>query len=180
MSSARFSLFETPIGMCGLVWREGAVVGFQLPEREALATRERLSKRFPLARETGEDDGMDGVIVRVRGVLAGAADDLRDIEIDLEGCNAFARRVYAVTREIAPGTTLTYGEVTRRIGEGPQAARSVGRALGANPVPVIIPCHRVTAASGKAGGFSAPGGVGVKLRLLQIEARHGPGLPLFS
>jgi methylated-DNA-[protein]-cysteine S-methyltransferase len=91
---------------------------------------------------------------------------------------AFDRRVYEVARAIAPGETLSYGDVATRLGD-PAAAREVGQALGRNPFPVIVPCHRVVAAGSRLGGFSAPGGAATKRRLLAIEAAHAPSLPLF-
>ena len=85
----------------------------------------------------------------------------------------FDTAVYRVARDIPPGETLTYGEIAERL-DDPGAARAVGQALGANPIPIIIPCHRVLAAGGRAGGFSAPGGVATKLELLEIERRRTP------
>jgi O-6-methylguanine DNA methyltransferase len=86
----------------------------------------------------------------------------------LKGLSAFQRRVYEVTRTIGPGQTLSYGEVAALCGDR-SAARAVGQALGHNPFPIIVPCHRVLGAGGKSGGFSAPGGVTTKLRLLSLE-----------
>ena len=115
-------------------------------------------------------------MARIVALLNGMPDDLADVLIDLAGVPAFDRRVYAVARSILPGATLTYGEVALRLGE-PHAARAVGQALGANPWPIVVPCHRVLAAGGKAGGFSAPGGLRTKLRLLQIEGAVLGGTP---
>ena len=91
----------------------------------------------------------------------------------------FHRRVYAVARAIAPGTTLTYREVAARLGE-PDAARAVGQALARNPIPIIVPCHRVVACGGKPGGFSAPGGIVTKFRLLDLEGVRNQTLELFD
>src|SRR5262250_2974216 len=96
----------------------------------------------------------------------------------MAGVLEFDRRVYEMARTIAPGETLSYGDVATRLGD-PAAAREVGQALGRNPFPVIVPCHRVVAAAGKLGGFSAPGGTATKRRLLAIEAARAPSLPLF-
>ncbi len=98
----------------------------------------------------------------------GARDDLRDLVLDLDDITEFHRRVFATARAIAPGNTITYGELARRLGT-PGAARAVGQALGANPFPIVVPCHRIVAADGSLGGFSAPGGARTKLRMLQIE-----------
>ena len=102
-------------------------------------------------------------------LLRGEASDLTAIALDIEDLPAFNRRVYEVARAIPPGATLSYGEIAAKLGEPPQAARDVGQALGQNPIPIIVPCHRVLAANGKPGGFSASGGVTTKLRLLTIE-----------
>jgi len=98
----------------------------------------------------------------------GARDDLRDLVLDLDDITEFHRRVFATARAIAPGNTITYGELARRLGT-PGAARAVGQALGANPFPIVVPCHRIVAADGSLGGFSAPGGARTKRRMLQIE-----------
>jgi methylated-DNA-[protein]-cysteine S-methyltransferase len=107
---------------------------------------------------------IDGIVA----LLSGTATDLSTVPLDMERVPAFDRGVYEVARTIPPGETLTYGEVAARLGD-PGAAREVGGALGRNPFAVIVPCHRVIAAGGKTGGFSAPGGVTTKLRLLEIE-----------
>jgi methylated-DNA-[protein]-cysteine S-methyltransferase len=119
-------------------------------------------------------------IVRIQALLAGTRDDLADLPLELEGVPEFHRRVYAVARAIPPGEVLTYGEVARRLGE-PGAARAVGQALGKNPFAPVVPCHRVLAAGGRSGGFSAEGGADTKLRMLEIErARFGPQPGLFD
>ncbi|MGI8840516.1 MAG: methylated-DNA--[protein]-cysteine S-methyltransferase, partial [Caulobacteraceae bacterium] len=119
-------------------------------------------------------------IEAMTALLAGEPRDLSPIVLDLTGVAQFDRRVHAVARAIPPGETATYGEIAARLGE-PGAAREVGRALGANPFPIVVPCHRVLAAGGKAGGFSAPGGVATKARMLSIErARTSPAPLLFD
>jgi methylated-DNA-[protein]-cysteine S-methyltransferase len=174
-----FCLFATPLGSCGAAWGEhGVLVGVQLPEASADATRRRMQRSFPGCSETAPPAHVQAAIERIRGLLEGKADPLLDLELDLTGVPEFNRRVYAVTRAIPPGRTLTYGEVAARIGE-PGAARAVGQALGHNPFAPVVPCHRVLAAGNESGGFSAQGGVATKLRMLQIEkARFGnePGL----
>jgi methylated-DNA-[protein]-cysteine S-methyltransferase len=119
------------------------------------------------------------VIDRIVALLAGKADDLSGVALDMEGVPPFNRRVYEIARTIPPGRTLTYGEIAARL-DAPDA-RGVGQALGENPFPPVVPCHRVVAAGGKTGGFSAPGGVDTKLRLLAIEgAQVGGSCPLFD
>ena len=171
-----FLLFDTPVGTCALVWGAGGIVGAALPEGGDAALRARLRRRFPAAREGAPTPAVQHAIERVRGLLGGARDDLADIALDLSAVAPFERRVYAIARAIPPGNTLTYGEVAARLGE-PHAARAVGQALGANPIPILVPCHRVLAAGGKSGGFSAPGGTRTKLRLLEIEGAPLGGSP---
>ena len=108
-------------------------------------------------------------IVAMTALLEGEPRDLTDVVVDLEPEPEFARRVYGATRAIPPGRTATYGEIAERIGR-PETARAVGRALGANPVPIIVPCHRVVGAGGKLVGFSAPGGTATKAKMLATEA----------
>ena len=178
MNPLSFTLFDTPLGPCGLVWGVHGLVGALLPEATAGATRARAQRRFAGAREAAPTADIQHVLARIGGLLRGLPDDLLDIELDMAAIPPFNRRVYQIARGIRPGATLTYGEVAVRLGE-PLAARAVGQALGANPFPIIVPCHRVLAAGGKAGGFSANGGTRTKLRLLQIEGAllgAGPGL----
>jgi methylated-DNA-[protein]-cysteine S-methyltransferase len=149
-----------------------------LPEVDVAATRARMARRHPQAAESEPPAAVLSVIERVRGLPAGERDDLADVAIDLDGLPAFHRRVYEIARAIPPGATLTYGELAARLGE-PGAARAVGHALGRNPFPIVVPCHRVLAADGRMHGFSAHGGTTTKRRLLLIEGaalRDPPGL----
>jgi len=119
------------------------------------------------------------VIDRVVALLRGEATNLADVALDMEGVPEFNARVYAIARTIPAGATITYGEIAKRLGEAD--ARDVGQAMGQNPFAPIVPCHRVVAAGGKTGGFSAKGGVTTKLRLLAIEGAPVDGtLPLFE
>ena len=173
-----FCVFDTAIGTCGIAWHGGTIAGVQLPEGDEARTRERMQRRFPGATEAPPPPDVAAIARRMRRSLQGEPDAMLDVPLDLEAIAPFQRRVYEVTRAIAPGRTLTYGEVAAAIGE-PGAARAVGQALGHNPFAPIVPCHRVLAARSGAGGFSADGGVVTKLRLLELEqARFGaePGL----
>lgn len=177
MTRQAFAFFDTVIGLCGVAWGERGLIGLQLPEAQPGAAWARLRKRFPDAVEVEPPEGIAAVIGRVRDLLAGGKDDLADIALDLESQPAFNRRVYAIARAIAPGQTSTYGEVARAMGE-PGAARAVGKALGENPWPIVVPCHRVLGASGKRmGGFSAPGGAETKARLLTLEKARTDAAP---
>lgn len=139
-----------------------------LPERTLDQTRGRVIGRFPHALQTTPPPFIAHAVESIVALLAGESRDLTDIPLDFDDrVPEFHRRVYDVARTIKPGMTLTYGAIAARLGE-PDAARAIGQALGRNPIPIIVPCHRVLAANGT-GGFSAPGGTATKLRLLAIE-----------
>lgn len=174
-----FCLFDTPIGACAIAWGTDAIVGVLLPEDDPAQTPARMQRRFPDAVAAIAPGWVQAVIGRVQQLLEGRGpDDLADVPLDMSGVPEFNQRVYRLARSIAPGQTLSYGEVAAQLGE-PGAARAVGQALGHNPFAPIVPCHRVLAAGKRAGGFSAGGGVATKLRMLQIEKAQlgdGPGL----
>jgi methylated-DNA-[protein]-cysteine S-methyltransferase len=175
-----FALFDTAIGRCGIAWSEHGVTGVQLPESREPETRARLLRRFPGAREAPPPPDVQRARDGIVALLGGEPSPLDAIALDMDGVPPFHRRVYEVARTIPPGATLSYGEVAARLGE-PALARDVGQALGENPFSLIVPCHRVIAAGGKLGGFSARGGVTTKLRLLGIEgARVADQLTLFE
>lgn len=176
MTALGFALFDTSIGRCGLAWGARGLVGVQLPESSPGAAWARLRRRFPETIEMDPPPEVEAVIVRIQDLLAGGRDDLADVVLDLEGQPVFNLRVYEIARAIAPGETSTYGEVARAMGE-PGAARAVGKALGENPWPIVVPCHRVLAASGGMGGFSAPGGAETKARLLTLERARTDAVP---
>ncbi len=163
-----FALFEIAIGSCAIVWTERGVCGIQLPERNVRATRARLRRRFVGAHEAAANREMHQIIEQITALVAGKPAELSDVRLDLQHVSEFCQRVYATTRRIPAGETASYGEIAARVGE-PGAARAVGQALGRNPVPLIVPCHRVLAAGGKFGGFSGRGGVTTKMHLLAIE-----------
>lgn len=169
-----FTLFDTPIGRCGIAWREAAVVRFQLPERTEAATRARIARGG--AAEGVAPEPVRAAIGLVRAHLSGDLDDLRGIAVDLAGVGEFERAVYDFARAIAPGDVTTYGELARAI-NAPGAAQAVGQALGRNPIPVIVPCHRILAAGGAMGGFSAYGATVTKRTLLEIERAPGFDVP---
>jgi len=175
-----FALFDTAIGPCGIAWNGRGVVGVQLPEGGEAETRARLRRRFPDTREAPPPEPVRRAIAGVVALLRGEPSELDTVTLDMDGVPPFHRRVYEVARTIPPGTTLSYGEVAARMG-APGAARDVGQALGQNPFAIIVPCHRVLAANGKVGGFSARGSVRTKLRLISSERAGGHGaLPLFG
>jgi methylated-DNA-[protein]-cysteine S-methyltransferase len=177
MTATAFTLFPTAIGRCGLAWSSRGVAGVQLPEAHDDETRARLARRHPAAQELQPPPDVQSAIDAIAALLRGEPADLSAIALDMDGVPAFHRRVYAVARTIVPGATLTYGEIAERLGM-PGSARAIGQALGRNPFPIVVPCHRVLAAGGAVGGFSAPGGTRTKLRLLSIEGALGT--PLFA
>lgn len=176
---AFYTLFETALGLCGLAWHERGVIGFQLPEDDPSRTRSRIARRFPGIVEAVPTPEIQRIIADVTALMQGEARDLLDVSLDMEGVSDFDRRVYKVARSIPPGRVLTYGEVASRLGI--DNARAIGQSLGRNPFAVIVPCHRVVAADGKLGGFSANGGATTKRRLLAIEdARRDETPTLFD
>lgn len=183
MPTIGFTLFETPVGCCGVAWGAAGLTGVQLPEQDAAATLRRMARRFPGVAQCAPPEPVQRAIDRIVGLLQGRPAnpaDLSDVVLDMAGVPPFHQRVYALARQLAPGQTTTYGAMARRLGE-PGAARAVGQALGHNPFAPVVPCHRILAADGRSGGFSASGGARTKLRLLEIEgARFGGGPGLFD
>ena len=177
MTDQSYTLFETAIGTCGIVWTARGVCGMQLPEKDATATRTRVQRRHPTAIDASPPPAIRRAIDGIVALLAGEKRDLGDIAIDDERQSDFNKLVYAIARTIPPGKTMTYGEIAERLGDK-TLARAVGHAMGENPTPIVMPCHRVLTAGGKTGGFSAPGGVVTKLQLLTIEGAQ-PGGPTF-
>jgi methylated-DNA-[protein]-cysteine S-methyltransferase len=172
----QFHLFDTAIGRCAIAWGEKGIVGLWLPESDDRRTLARIRRRLPDAVEAEPPAELCAAIASVTALLAGERRDLSGITLDLDSVTSFPRRVYEIARTIPPGQTLTYGQVAAKLGN-PSLAREVGQALARNPFPLVVPCHRVLAAHGKSGGFSAPGGVTTKLRLLEIEGARSPAIP---
>lgn len=169
MTVQSYALFDTAIGRCGIAWSDRGVAAVQLPQPSEAQTRARIAQRCGDIAESSEPPHhVQAVIDDIVALIAGAQVDLADVAVDLDGVTEFQRQVYVITRTIPPGQTLSYGDIAKRIG-GVELSRDVGQALGRNPVPIIVPCHRVLAAGGKPGGFSANGGVVTKLKLLEIE-----------
>jgi methylated-DNA-[protein]-cysteine S-methyltransferase len=168
MTQPGFALFDSPIGRCGIAWGARGIAAVQLPDSAETATRARLLRRAPGASEQPMPDEVRRAVDQILSLLRGEVSELGVIPLDMEQVPPFHRRVYETARSIAPGQTLSYGDLATRLGQ-PGAARAVGQALGKNPFALVVPCHRVLAADGRMGGFSANGGVATKLRLLSIE-----------
>jgi methylated-DNA-[protein]-cysteine S-methyltransferase len=172
----QFAVFDTAIGRCAVAWGPGGIVGVQLPEGSERATRARIAKRFPDVRDGKPPPAVKRAIRDMAALLDGKKADLSRIALDMDGVPEFHRCVYEAARMIPAGATLSYGEVAKRAG-APGAARAVGQALGRNPFAIVVPCHRVLAAGGKLGGFSANGGVSTKARMLEIEGARASEAP---
>jgi methylated-DNA-[protein]-cysteine S-methyltransferase len=180
MTAPGFTLFETPIGICSLVWQDDRIIGLRLPEASPAATRARIARRWPEAGEQAPSADMQNVIDRVLALLKGDSIDLSDVPLDFGAAPEFHKRAYEIARKIPAGQTMTYGEIARRLGV-PHESREVGQAMGKNPIAIIMPCHRVLGADGKMGGFSANGGVATKRRILEIEGAAAVSAgPLFA
>lgn len=177
--AAGHTLLPTAFGTCALAFNPKGLVFFQLPERSEQATLARLMRHVRSA-EAGPPAWMKDALRDLVRYFDGETEDLLGIPVDLEGVPPFHRKVYEAMRRIRRGQVWTYAELAREAGS-PQAFRAVGQAMAKNPIPVVIPCHRVVAAGGKPGGFSAPGGLVTKERLLRLEgASLSAQAPLFS
>jgi methylated-DNA-[protein]-cysteine S-methyltransferase len=170
-----FTIFDTALGRCGIAWGERGIAALQLPGRDDAATRRRLRRAVPGATETAPPERVRDAIDAIARLFDGEPVDLSPVALDMDGVPEFDRRVYDAARSIAPGETRSYGEVATALGE-PGAAQAVGRALGRNPFPIVVPCHRVLAANGALHGFSAPGGPATKRRMLALEGALAPAL----
>jgi len=164
-----YIVFPTALGHCGLAWTERGIARLQLPGSNADETEKRLQARLTSASTAVPEPHTRDVIGMITRYFTGDEVDFRPIELDLSGQERFFLDVYEVARQIGWGDTTTYGGIAKTLGCGMERARDVGQAMAKNPVPLIIPCHRVLAAGGRLGGFSAPGGIASKLRMLDLE-----------
>jgi methylated-DNA-[protein]-cysteine S-methyltransferase len=177
---SHYAIFETDIGWAGIAWGDNGLVGAHLPESDPGIARASFVRRFPGVVEAALPEELAGVVEDIRALLRGEKPMLLEAKLDLSRVPEFNAKVYAIARQIPPGETLTYGEVAVMLGDK-LLAQQVGGALGRNPWPIIVPCHRVTAAGGKLGGFTARGGVQTKQKLLAIEgAKAGAQQDLFG
>jgi methylated-DNA-[protein]-cysteine S-methyltransferase len=175
MTESGRALFETAIGWCGLAWGPDGLVGTMLPDRDRTASVTRLAHRYPDRPDAEPPAEVQAAIAAIQALLAGEPRDLAEIRLDLARVGEPERAIYAIARAIPPGQTRTYGDIARQLGDV-ALSRAVGQAMGRNPWPIVVPCHRVLGADGKAGGFSAPGGLQTKARMLTIErAQVGAG-----
>ena len=169
MSNLHFLIFETANGFCGIAWSDAGIARLLLPAKTAEDAERMLRRRTPGAEPGVPTPVVGEAIAAVNRYFEGNETDVAQFELDLDGQDEFFKRVYAAARGIKWGQTTTYGTLAGELGGGPETARDVGQAMARNPIPLIIPCHRVLAAGGKIGGFSAPGGAAAKIRMLGLE-----------
>ena len=173
-----YFIFETASGFCGIAWNNVGITRFQLPTRSAGAAERILLRRVPGAEPGAPMPEVVEAVAAVKRYFEGEETDFSGVKLDLDDQDAFFKQIYAAARRVEWGHTTTYGALAKELGAGPEAARDVGQAMAKNPVALIIPCHRVLAAGGKVGGFSAPGGSAAKIRMLELEGVHvGPPRP---
>lgn len=184
-TSAHHHVFDTAIGPCAVAWNERGLTGMQLPEKDRAATERRLASKAASAGAAEPPPAIAAIVADIQRYLAGETVDFAAVAVDLSGLDPFRQKLYATMRVLGWGETTTYGDLAKKLGvTGWEGAREVGEAMGRNPVPVVIPCHRVLAAGGKLGGFSAHGGAATKAKLLALEGvrlaekdRSAPRLP---
>lgn len=180
MSARGHHLFETAIGTCAIAWSDAGLIATQLPEGGIDAARRRLARRFADCPQNDPPEWVCDAIGKIAAHLAGERVDYATVPLDDRNIGDWERAVYRAAVAIPAGETRTYGALATGLGR-PEAAQAVGQALGRNPWPIVVPCHRILAADGRTGGFSAPGGVATKLKLLEIEGALAPTtLPLFA
>jgi methylated-DNA-[protein]-cysteine S-methyltransferase len=177
MTVQHYHVFETACGFCGIAWSDAGISRFQLPSSTAEATTRNLLRRIPGAKPATPTAEVEQAVAAATRYFAGEKIDFSGFALDLDGQDDFFRQIYAAARRVGWGETTTYGALAKDLGiTGWEGARDVGQAMAKNPVALIIPCHRVLAAGGKVGGFSAPGGSTTKLKMLELEHVHiGPG-----
>ncbi len=170
-----YHVFDTAAGFCAIAWSDRGVTRFLLPMASAESVDRLMRRRAKDAKSGTPPADVAAVVAVAKRYFLGEETDFRGVRLDLDGEDAFFRRVYDAARRVGWGRSTTYGALAQEVGAGREAARDVGQAMATNPTPLIIPCHRVLAAGGKIGGFSAPGGAKTKKRMLELEGvRVGP------
>jgi len=162
-SPRRYTSFKTDLGWVGMLVSSTGIVKLTLPQATEKAALVKLGFDHDALRVSFER--LDEQVSRIREYFRGKPVDFGD-QLDLSAGTEFQQIVWSICRSIPYGQTRSYGWIARRIGK-PGASRAVGNALGKNPIPIIIPCHRVLTADGGIGGFS--GGLSAKRRLLTLE-----------
>lgn len=170
---SQYQLFETAAGVAAIGWKGTGITAFRLPAPAVSETERSILRRLPGATRAEPPAGITAVVEAAIRYFDGERIEFFEVPVDPGDHSPFFARVYDHVRTLGWGETTTYGAVARALDAGPELARAVGQAMAANPVPLIIPCHRVLAAGGRIGGFSAPGGALSKARMLELE-----GVPL--
>jgi len=174
-----FTAVETATGALAVAWNERGIIGSWMHAGTVERALEQVRRTYATATETAPPEPVATAVEGARCLLSGDLRDLQAAPLDLSDIPDFDSRVYDIVRAIPPGQTMTYGQVAAALGEEPMRARDVGIAMARNRFAPFVPCHRVVAANGKLGGYSAPGGTATKRRLLQIEGvRLLPDEPL--
>jgi methylated-DNA-[protein]-cysteine S-methyltransferase len=181
-SSHSHHLFETSLGWMGVAWSDQGLTRVLTPQRDRQDCERRLMRFAGGATKAVQaphlPDEVAGAVALLTRYAAGEAIDFSPVRIDLEGVEPFRQDIYDAARKLKFGETVTYGQLAAAAGH-PGEARDTGQALGSNPLPIVVPCHRILAAGGKIGGFSAPGGPRTKEKLLALEGVHvGPPPPV--
>jgi methylated-DNA-[protein]-cysteine S-methyltransferase len=167
-STYQLAGFDTTLGSCAIAWGPRGICRVHLPEESRDAVLARVQRDLPGAVPAPPPPHVAHAIAGIQALLRGEKTDLSDVALDFTGVPAFHAQVYALARSIPLGSTRTYGELATALGK-PGGARAVGQALGRNPFAPVVPCHRILAAGGRMGGFSAYGGLSTKARLLMLE-----------
>ncbi|WP_295810725.1 methylated-DNA--[protein]-cysteine S-methyltransferase [uncultured Nitratireductor sp.] len=173
MSSSGRHVFETAFGFCGAGWTEAGLARFILPTPEPETVERLLKTRLPDAIIAAPTGAISDVVAAAQRYFTGSEEDFSAVPLDFAGISHFHRALYTAMRQLAYGETITYGALCESVGY-PKATRETGAAMGQNPMPLIIPCHRVLAAGGKIGGFSAHGGITAKQKMLALENARSP------
>jgi methylated-DNA-[protein]-cysteine S-methyltransferase len=164
-----YHVFETAMGFCAIAWSDRGVTRLQLPVKTAAAADRPIKRRAFGAEPRAPAEEVAAIVAAVKRYFEGKETDFSHVRLDVAGEEEFFSRIYEALRRVGWGRTTTYGALAKELGAGREAARDVGEAMAKNPTPLIIPCHRVLAAGGKIGGFSAPGGSKTKMRMLELE-----------
>ena len=168
-AKSAFSVVSTAKGYCAFAWHAGGITCFQLPVPTPAEAQAQLRRKRPEAEAMEPDAERNNVAERVKAYFEGERVDFSEVRLVFEAQTAFFTRVYEAVRRLPWGSATTYGAIANELGAGPQGAREVGQAMAKNSLPLLIPCHRVLAAGGKLGGFSAPGGAATKQKMLEME-----------
>ena len=169
MAPQQYFIFETASGWCGIAWNGAGITHVRLPAQSREMAERDIQRGAPEAEPAAPTSTVAGAVAAVQRYFEGEPTDFSNVVLDLSDQSELFQRIYAAARTIGWGRTTTYGALAKELGAGPEAAREVGQAMAKNPVGLIIPCHRVLAAGGKLGGFSAPGGSMSKMRMLALE-----------